>query len=73
MSAKIQKLVSSEMLERAHDRINKMGFTAEQQEFIFADWTEGNEHIAWLLIASKDEIDSWGAAGEWGVVEREEI
>ena len=52
--------------EQAEKRIDEMGFTDEQKEFIFADWDEGEEHLDWLLDAPKSEIESWGQAVEWG-------
>lgn len=71
MSAKIQQAIQKEIEKNARERIEGMGFTQQQLEFIFADWPEGGEHFAWLLTASRDEIVSWGEAGEWGVVETE--
>lgn len=67
MSKTIQKAINNTMEQQARDRINEMGFTAEQKNFIFADWSNRDEHIAWLLIATRDEITSWGEAGEWGI------
>lgn len=71
MSAKIQRAVQSEIEQQARDRINAMGFTQQQLDFIFADWPEGDEHFAWLLTASRDEIINWGETGEWGATETE--
>jgi len=47
-------------------RIEDMDFSDEQLEFIFGDWTEGDEHFTWLATASKAEITSWGVSGDWG-------
>ena len=55
-------------LDRARARIEKMGFTNAQQEFIFTNWSE-KDHADWLLKASREEIASWGEAGEWGIAE----
>jgi len=51
---------------RARARMYELGFTAEQMDFIFADWPEGDEHLDWLLTASRDEIADWGEAANWG-------
>ncbi len=63
MSATIQQAISVTMEEKAHDRIDELGFTDAEQEFIFADWSNWDEHIAWLLTASRDEIADWIEAG----------
>ena len=67
MSKTIQQAISNTMEQQARDRIDEMGFTMEQKNFIFADWPNWGEHIAWLLAATRDEITSWGEAGEWGI------
>ena len=54
------------LYDQAKTRIGKMNFTNAQEEFIFSDWPEGNAHFTWLLSASRDEIESWGAAANWG-------
>lgn len=53
----------------ARDRVIDMRFTPEQIEFIFADWPNWDEHIAWLMTANRDEIRSWGEAANWGKIE----
>jgi len=44
--------------ERAEKRIDKLGLSAHN-DFIFADWPEGDEHYKWLMTASREEIQSW--------------
>ena len=52
---------------QALERVWDLGFTdKEQLNFIFADWPESEEHLDWLLAASKEEIDDWGEAANWG-------
>jgi len=58
--------------QRARDRIEKMGFTQEQIDFIFADWNEGERHYQWLLRAKKEEIIDWGEVTNWGRGEESE-
>ena len=43
----------------ARERISEMNFTADQEEFIWSDWPNWGEHIAWLLVATRDQITSW--------------
>ena len=50
----------------ARARMYELGFTTEQRDFIFADRPNEDEHISWLLTASKEEIEDWGAAANWG-------
>lgn len=65
MSAKIQKVIENEMEgNQARDRIDEMEFTAHELDFIWADWSNWDEHIAWLLTASRVEIADWIAAGQ---------
>ena len=47
-------------------RIRDLGFDRDQEDFIFSDWPNWNEHIAWLETATRDEIIAWGEASEWG-------
>ena len=52
---------------QALERVWELGFTdAEQLNFIFADWPDNEEHLDWLLTASRDEIEDWGEAANWG-------
>jgi hypothetical protein len=52
------------MEQEARKRIDEMGFTPEQLDFIWADWPNWNDHIAWLTTADKKEIESWINAGK---------
>jgi len=68
----LQYPVKKSLEERARERVDELGFTETQKEFIFADWPEGDEHFIWLLTATRDEIESWVEAGEWGIIRKEE-
>jgi len=35
--------------ERARERVDELGFMEAQKDFIFADWSEGDNHFQWLL------------------------
>jgi hypothetical protein len=67
ISQKIQELVNKNMEETARDRIDKMNFSQTQLDFIFYDWQNRNEHIEWLLTATKEEIKDWGNTTDWGI------
>lgn len=51
---------------KTQERIEELSFSADQVEFIFADWPNWEEHIDWLLTATREEIDNWGASSNWG-------
>jgi hypothetical protein len=53
-----------QMYQDALNRMNELEFTEQQQEFIFADWPEWGEHLAWLLTATKKGIEDWIEAGK---------
>ena len=55
----IEKLARENMEQQARERINEMDFTDEQVDFIFSDWPNWDEHITWLMTASREEIISW--------------
>jgi hypothetical protein len=43
----------------ARSRIDKMNFSETELNFIWSDWPNWDEHIRWLMTASRDEIQSW--------------
>jgi hypothetical protein len=45
--------------QNAKSRIDTMEFNDAEIGFIWADWENWNEHIDWLLTASRKEIKSW--------------
>ena len=61
----IEKLVEDKMDERetkrkqAQRRIDGMNFTETEQDTIWADWPNIDEHYDWLLSASRAEILDW--------------
>lgn len=48
-----------ELAERAHTRMDGMNWTEQEQDFIFGDWSNIDEHYAWLLSATRAEISNW--------------
>lgn len=59
-------LTPDQKYHKATKRMSKMSWTVQQLEFIFTDWADMDIHLSWLLTASREEIESWGIAGEWG-------
>jgi len=49
--------------ELARARIDEMNFTDKELEFIFADWPFWDEHMNWLLLATREEIADWIVSG----------
>lgn len=47
----------------AKKRIDDLNFNQEEQDFIWADWENYDEHLDWLLTASRKEIADWIEAG----------
>lgn len=47
----------------AEMRIREMGFTQTQLDYIWADWPNWDEHLSWLLTATKEDILEWIEAG----------
>ncbi len=45
--------------EDAQRRVRSMGFSEDEQEFIFSDWPNWDEHLEWVLTAPKHEIQNW--------------
>lgn len=62
----MRKTSSTDLYEQAYDRMAEFGFTPYQFEFLFNDWAEGDEHLEWLLTASREEIVDWGEHTDWG-------
>ena len=60
---KIADRFNSEKYLLASDRINDMNFDDYEKEFIFADWSNWDEHLDWLLTANQTEIRDWIDAG----------
>jgi len=63
MSEKIQKALGRTMEETARDRIDEMKFSQAELNFIWADWPNWDEHVEWLLTASRKEISDWVVIG----------
>jgi len=53
------QLENDRKLIEAHRRIDTMEFNDVEHEFIWSDWPNWDEHIDWLLTASRKEIKSW--------------
>jgi hypothetical protein len=45
--------------DRARRRISHMGFSDGELATIWYDWNDWDDHIDWLLTASRDEIMDW--------------
>lgn len=50
---------TSEKFQQAKHRMSEMAFTQAELDFIFADWPNMDDHLDWLLNASREEIESW--------------
>jgi len=50
----------------AERRLYELGLDDRQIEFCLYDWPEGDEHLSWLITASREEIIDWGETAGWG-------
>ena len=53
----------STIFEQARYRVQHTPELAPHEEFILADWPEGDEHWQWVAEARVEEIVSWVEAG----------
>ncbi len=56
-SAKQQE--NDELLKTAHTRVDEMEFNDAEHDFIWSDWDNMDDHIDWLITATRKEIKSW--------------
>jgi len=49
--------------DTARERVRNTPKLAPHEEFILADWPEGDEHWQWVAEAPVEEIVSWVEAG----------
>jgi len=54
------------LLALASNKMIRLGFSKEQMDFIFNDWSEGDDHLRWLINATKGDIIDWAEATDWG-------
>ena len=52
-------LTTQELYEQARERVRNTPELAPHEDFIFADWPEGDDHLRWVIDAPVEEIDSW--------------
>ncbi|CAK0770284.1 hypothetical protein CCP3SC15_400021 [Gammaproteobacteria bacterium] len=53
-----------ELQEKANDRMGDFQFSGDDWDFIFYDWPNYEEHLRWLLTATREEICKWINAGK---------
>ena len=51
------------MYEKAKARVEDSPKLILHSDFILADWPEGDEHWAWVVQATEQEILDWVEAG----------
>lgn len=52
-----------EQYKAAYYRMKDLDFSANEMDFIFADWPNWDEHLDWLMTATREEIQDWIEAG----------
>jgi hypothetical protein len=56
-------MTTQELYEQARERVQHTPELAPHEEFILADWPEGDDHWRWVIDAPVEEIASWVEAG----------
>lgn len=51
--------VDSDAYRIAVARVDSEPLLSPYEDIIFADWTEGNDHLEWVITAEVDEIEGW--------------
>jgi hypothetical protein len=51
--------VTDELYQRAVRRVRASPRLSEYEDIIFADWSEGDDHLRWVATATVKEIESW--------------
>lgn len=54
----------SENEKNAREKVSKNERLSLNEDFIFADWQNWDEHCAWILRADEKEILEWVLAGK---------
>lgn len=52
------------LYEQARNKVESSKALSEQEDFILADWPEGDEHWIWVIETDEDEILDWAKAGQ---------
>lgn len=52
--------------EQAKTRVENSEKLSEHRDTIMYDWNEGDEHWAWVINATEDEIIDWAETTERG-------
>ena len=55
---------TQELYARARAKVRETPELASHEDFILADWREGDEHLRYVIEAPIAEIVDWIAAGE---------
>jgi hypothetical protein len=51
--------VTDELYQRAVRRVLASPRLSKYEDIIFADWSEGDDHLRWVATATVKEIESW--------------
>jgi len=51
--------VSSELFDEAVRRVRRSPRLRQYDKIIFADWSEGDDHLRWVIRGRVGEIEAW--------------
>jgi hypothetical protein len=53
--------VTSELYDRAVSRVQRSPRLSKYERVIFEDWSEGDDHLRWVIRATVKEIEAWAS------------
>lgn len=51
--------VSNALYQRAVSRVERSPRLRKYEDIIFADWSEGDDHLRWVIRGRASEIEDW--------------
>ena len=51
--------VSDDLYRRACRRVERSPRLSKYEDIIFADWSEGDDHLRWVISGKVSEIEEW--------------
>lgn len=53
--------VTSELYDRAVSRVQRSPRLRKFERIILGDWSEGDDHLRWVIRATVKEIEAWAS------------
>ena len=49
----------ADLYRRARHRVERSPRLSKYEDIIFADWSEGDDHLRWVISGKVSEIEEW--------------